>query len=105
MLTAKVYPTDRQGERTDLKGTSAISAEVSERFLQMARKVLRFLPAKAYPEPEKGGRGKKSLVTKEFSTGYLSQARLVLRVLPDDAALVLSGALWLRRLVDPREPC
>jgi hypothetical protein len=39
----------------------------------------------AYPEPEKGGRGKKrnSLVTKEFSDGMLSQARTVLHEAPE----------------------
>lgn len=33
----------------------------------------------AYPEPETGGRGKNSLVTKDFSSTTLSQARTVLR--------------------------
>ena len=33
--------------------------------------------AMIYPEAEKGGRGKKSLIIKEFNQGYLSQARSV----------------------------
>jgi hypothetical protein len=35
--------------------------------------------ALAYPDPEKGGRGRKSFLGKEFSDGMLSKARTVLR--------------------------
>jgi hypothetical protein len=38
--------------------------------------------AKIYPEPSKGGRGKKGSLTEQFSKGKLSEARLVLKVLP-----------------------
>lgn len=46
--------------------------------------------AKAYPEPEKGGRGQKGAAKAAYSVGefsrqYLTRARLVLRVLPSDA--------------------
>lgn len=48
--------------------------------------------AKCYPEPEKGGRGKRnSLVAKWFSGALLSQARRVLRDRPDLAEKVLAG--------------
>ena len=43
------------------------------------------------PEPEKGGRGKKSFVTKEFSEGALSKARTVTR------RLDLEGSGYHRR--------
>ena len=36
-----------------------------------------------YPEPEKGGRGKKALTIKEFAGGLLSQARTVLAHTPE----------------------
>jgi hypothetical protein len=50
-----------------------------------------------YPEPEKGGRGKRSGALSKLpgSGGFsqrLSQTRVVLRHTPDNAALVLSGA-------------
>jgi hypothetical protein len=42
--------------------------------------------AMMFPEPEKGGRGKKNpLLSKEFSDGRLSQARTVLKWLPGSA--------------------
>ena len=49
--------------------------------------------AMIYPEPEKGGRGKKSSVTEEFvSSALISNARAVLKHAPDLAAGVLAGA-------------
>ena len=48
--------------------------------------------AMIYPEPEKGGRGKNSSVSKEFSGVYLSQARTVLKWAPELADAVPSGA-------------
>ena len=52
--------------------------------------------AKLYPEPEKGGRGKKnSLKIKEFNSGYVSQARTVLKHLPVVADAVLAGTTSL----------
>jgi hypothetical protein len=49
--------------------------------------------AMIYPEPEKGGRGKKlnPLISKEFNAGALSQARTVLKHTPECAKYVLSG--------------
>ena len=48
--------------------------------------------AKIYPEPEKGGRGKKASVSKEFSGARVSQARTVLKYTPELAGGVLIGA-------------
>jgi hypothetical protein len=43
--------------------------------------------AMAYPDAEKGGRGKtNALIFKGFNQGALSQARTVLRVLPEKLA-------------------
>jgi hypothetical protein len=50
--------------------------------------------AYAYPDAEKGGRGRKASQNEGFesvSAGYLSQARLVLAKTPDAAAMVLAG--------------
>ena len=47
--------------------------------------------AKRYPEPQKGGRGKKSVLITEFSAASLSHARLVLKVLPELADAVIKG--------------
>lgn len=50
--------------------------------------------ALAYPETEKGGRGKKSSKIEEFkvATGYISQARFVLRHCRDKAEEALRNA-------------
>jgi hypothetical protein len=49
--------------------------------------------AKIYPEPQKGGRGKRnSSVTKEFSGARISMARSVLEFAPDLADSIMSGA-------------
>ena len=50
--------------------------------------------AMAYPEPEKGGRGKKnSFATQEFSDTAISRARTVLRKDAELAAVVLAGGM------------
>ena len=51
-------------------------------------------PALAYPDKEKGGRGKKSKLNLEFSAMYLSQARFVLRHCRDKAEEVLRNAKY-----------
>lgn len=67
-----------------------VSANIARRHLSKGQRAMAI--ATLYPQPEKGGRGKKnSLISKEFSTGSLSQARTVLAVLPDVAAAVLAG--------------
>ena len=48
--------------------------------------------AMIYPEPEKGGRGKKSSVTEGFSSERLSLARTVLQYAGDLADSVLAGS-------------
>lgn len=47
--------------------------------------------AMIYPEPEKGGRGRKSTETVGFSAQRLSYARTVLREAPNQAYRVLRG--------------
>ena len=48
--------------------------------------------AMLYPEPAKGGRGKRNpLFNGEFSRQLLGQARTVLKIVPEVAALVLAG--------------
>lgn len=59
---------------------------------QMTKGQIAMAVAKVYPDPEKGGRGQKSLVAKEFSGARLSQARLVLHFAPDFADAVLAGS-------------
>ena len=49
--------------------------------------------AMLYPEPEKGGRGKKAVKNTGFSNEYLSKARKVLEALPSVAQEVISGGL------------
>ena len=51
--------------------------------------------AKIYPEPEKGGRGKKRLGDLTVSAERISTARTVLRYAPDLADNVLIGAVTL----------
>jgi hypothetical protein len=56
--------------------------------------------AMMYPEPEKGGRGKKGEVrnreeTSQFSIRRVQQARSVLRHSPDFAESVVKGSLSL----------
>lgn len=55
--------------------------------------------AMIYPEPEKGGRGKKSLQNREFTDKtYLGHARTVLNYAPEHGDTVLSGAMaWTAR--------
>lgn len=53
--------------------------------------------ALAYPESEKGGRGKKSVLNTEFSgvsSGYIAHARFVLRNCRDKALEVLRNAKY-----------
>ncbi len=52
--------------------------------------------ALAYPDKERGGRGKNSLIIKEYrvNEGYLSQARFVLRHCRDKAEEVLKNAKY-----------
>jgi hypothetical protein len=47
--------------------------------------------AMLWPEPEKGGRGKKALTIKGFTSGFLSQARAVLVYSPELAREVRDG--------------
>ncbi len=49
--------------------------------------------AMLYPEPEKGGRGKKSKLSFEFTPQYLNKARTVLNYAPEHADSVLAGSM------------
>ncbi len=50
--------------------------------------------ALAYPDKEKGGRGKNSVLNTEFSNAYLNHARFVLRNCRDKAEEVLRNAKY-----------
>lgn len=78
----------------DLKGRDPaafiISENVNRRHLTKSQRAMAV--ARAYPEPEKGGRGKKNaFATKEFSETALSKARSVNRLASDLVPLVLAG--------------
>lgn len=69
-----------------------ISENINRRHLTKSQRAMAL--AVAYPEPSKGGRGKKnSLVAKEFSGGQLSQARTILSRAPDLIDIVLAGGM------------
>jgi hypothetical protein len=70
-----------------------LSANINRRHMTKGQRAI--VVAKIYPEPEKGGRGKNSSVTKEFSSERLSLARTVLRHAPDLAASVIAGSISL----------
>jgi hypothetical protein len=71
-----------------------LSANINRRHMTKGQRAMAV--ARIYPEPEKGGRGKNSSVTKEFSVERLSLARFILRHTPDDLAdQVLTGSLSL----------
>lgn len=58
-----------------------VSANINRRHMTKSQRAI--VVARIYPEPEKGGRGKKSSVTKEFSDERLSLARTVIRHAPE----------------------
>jgi hypothetical protein len=66
-----------------------LSANINRRHLTKGQRAMAV--AKLYPEPEKGGRGKKASVPEGFSQGKVSEARTVLRWLPELADLVMAG--------------
>lgn len=64
---------------------------------------LAMVAAKAYPDPERRGRGQKSSAAEEFpmvSSGKLSEARTVLRYAPDLAENVVDGLQSLEAAYD-----
>jgi hypothetical protein len=76
------------------------SANINRRHLTVGQRAM--LMAVLYPDPEKGGKGRNSLLSKEFnvarlefSGSRLSQARTVLRYAPDLLDPVRSGAMAL----------
>jgi hypothetical protein len=72
-----------------------VSANINRRHLTVGQRAM--LLAMLYPDPEKGGRGKNSLLNLEFSGMRLSQARTVLRYAPDLLDPVRSGAMSLNK--------
>jgi hypothetical protein len=79
----------------ELNGTDPVAyilaTNVNRRHLTKGQRAMAV--AKLYPEPEKGGRGKKnSGKNPEFvDAGYVSHARTVLRWLPEIAEAVMAG--------------
>lgn len=72
-----------------------LSANVHRRHLTKGQQAM--ATALAYPDKEKGGRGKKSLANNEFSgasSGYIRQARFVLSNCRDKALEVLRNAKY-----------
>ena len=70
-----------------------MSANVHRRHLTKGQQAM--ATALAYPDKEKGGRGKKALSNNEFSgasSGYIRQARFVLSNCRDKALEVLRNA-------------
>jgi hypothetical protein len=72
-----------------------LSANVHRRHLTKGQQAM--ATALAYPDKEKGGRGKKSVLNTEFngaSSGYLAHARFVLRNCRDKAVEVLRNSKY-----------
>lgn len=69
------------------------SANIHRRNLTKGQRAMG--AAKLYPEPAKGGRGRKSSVSEGFSDNYLSSARTVLRYAPDLVDGVISASTSL----------
>ncbi len=74
-----------------------ISANLARRNLTKGQQAMAL--AMVYPDPEKGGRGENSLLSKGFSLARLSQARTVLRYSRKLAEGKLDGD-WLPWLKD-----
>ena len=70
-----------------------VSANLTRRNMTKGQQAMAF--AMVYPEPEKGGRGKKSLIIKEFNQGRVSQARTVLRHSRKLSEAVIAGTISL----------
>jgi hypothetical protein len=68
-----------------------ISANIRRRHMTKGQRAMAV--AMIYPEAEKGGRSKKSSVSKEFGGERLSCARTVIAFAPDLASGVLSGSV------------
>lgn len=77
----------------ELNGTDPIAyilaVNVNRRHLTKGQRAMAV--ARLYPEPVKGGRGKKASVPEGFSQGKISEARTVLRWIPELADRVLAG--------------
>jgi hypothetical protein len=94
--------------RTETIGGDAakriIAENILRRHLSKGQQAMAF--AKVYPEPEKGGRGKRSDIPDGFGTGkghwrnLLSQARTVLRFSRDLAADVMADKISLDEAYD-----
>jgi hypothetical protein len=66
-----------------------MSANVARRHMTVGQRAMVW--AMAYPDPEKGGRGKKALGDRTVSRERVSLARVVLEFAPDLADGVLAG--------------
>jgi ParB-like chromosome segregation protein Spo0J len=74
----------------------AMSANLLRKHLSKGQRAMAH--AFAYPDPEKGGRGRKAVATEDLgdvSAGFISHARTVRRENPESALAVLKGELPL----------
>ncbi len=85
-----------QSQKGGIPTAYVISKNIHRRNMTKGQRAMAV--ALIYPEPEKGGRGKKSGNSKEnlgFSTMLLSNARTVLQYAKDHVRDVMSGAMPL----------
>ena len=74
-------------------GEHILSLNIYRRHMTKGQRAMAV--ARIYPNPEKGGRGKKAYRDNNVSVQRISHARSVLKYAPDQADLVLSGAVSL----------
>ena len=72
-----------------MNSADAAATNVNRRHLTKGQRAMAV--AKLYPEPEKGGRGKTSVINTGVSNEYVKHARTVLRWLPEIADRVMAG--------------
>ena len=96
---AKIKPEYRTLNGEDLNAF-VISMNIRRRHMTKGQQAMAV--AMVYPEPEKGGRGKKSSKIEEFkiASGYLSEARTVLSKSREMAQAVIAGSMSLKAAYD-----
>ncbi len=66
-----------------------LSSNIARRHMNASQRAMAV--ATIYPEPEKGGRGKNSVLSTQFNKNQISRARTVIEWTPDVASEVLAG--------------